>query len=92
MMDFAKSLDMVFKCNKNRYSCYTLHAVIQVNNSDYGFFSLKFIDLSKLGGTFSYVFMKKFFMLLFRHFIDITDFAYKNKNVLRLFYFWNVLS
>ena len=65
------------------YLCYTFDAVIQVNELDY-VFSSTFFDVSNLGGAFLYVFvMKKLFMLLFKHFIDIT--------VKRFFNFWNVL-
>ena len=81
---------MIFKCNKSRCSCYTLDAVIQIN--ELGFSASKFIDVSNLDGVcFGDVVMKKFFMLLFGHFIDIIYFACEDKNVWWLFYSWNVL-
>ena len=54
-------------------------------------FASKFIDVSNLGWCFGNVIINKFFMLLFGHFMDITCFVWKDKNVWWLFYIWNVL-
>ena len=68
---------MIFKCNKSRCFCYTLDAVIQVNELG-NVFDSKFINASNLGGLFvrfGDVVVKTLFMLFFGHFIDLTIFC-----------------
>ena len=72
---------MIFKCNKSRRFCYTLDAVIQVNELG-NVFDSKFIDASNLGGLFvrfGDVVVKTFFMLFFGHFIDLTIFCLRKQ-------------